>query len=159
MKPKSLLTITLLGGALAGMFLGLGATRLTPLAQAAPAKEAAVTVPGGPAAAPLAEAFSGKTYPLTLAAEKIGSSYHLVALVDAQGKPAQVATRGETVVAGGETFLVCYNVPVTNAQTHPPQPKAGVTADLIYVNLRTVQAMGGIIPIAPAEAVAPTSAP
>ncbi len=158
MKPKSLLTITLLGGALAGMLLGLGAMRLTPTAQAAPAKEAA-TVPGGPAAVPLADVFSGKTYPLTLPAEKIDSSYHLVGLVDAQGKPAQVATRGETVVAGGETFLVCYNVPVTNAQTHPPQPKAGVTADLIYVNLRTVQAMGGIIPIAPAEAVAPTSAP
>ena len=154
MKQKSLLTITLLGSALAGMFLGLGATRLMPLAQAAPAKEAAV-----PAVAPLADIFAGKTYPLTLPAEKIDSSYHLVGLVDPQGKPAQVTTRGETVTAGGETFLVCYSVPLTNAQTHPPQPKAGTSGDLVYVNLRMVQAMGGIIPITPADTVAPTAAP
>lgn len=163
MKPKSLLTMTLLGGALAGTFLGLGATRLTPTAQAAPAKESskgtAATVPGGPTAAPLVDVFSGKTYPLTLPAEKIDSSYHLVGLVDAQGKPAQIATRGETLAVGGETFLVCYDVALTNAQTHPPQPKAGATGTLIYVNLRMVQAMGGIIPITPADTVAPTAAP
>ena len=153
MKQKSLLTITLLGGALTGTFLGLGATRLTPIAQAAPAKEAAAT-----AAAPLADVLSGKTYPLTLPAEKIDSTYHLIGLVDAQGKPAQVATRGETTGVGGETFLVCYDVPLTNAQTHPPQPKAGTTGTLIYVNLRMVQAMGSIIPITPADAVAPTAA-
>jgi hypothetical protein len=158
MKQKNLLTMTLLGGALAGTLLGLGATRLTPIAQAAPAKEA-TTAPNGTTAAPLADVFSGKTYPLTLPAEKIDSSYHLVGLVDAQGKPAQIATRGETVAVGGETFLICYDVPVTSAQTRPPQPKAGATGTLIYVNLRMVQAMGGIIPITPAEAVAPTAAP
>lgn len=149
------LTMTLLGGALAGMFLGLGATRLMPLAQAAPAKEAAVTTP---AAAPLADVLSGKTYPVTLPAEKIDSHFHIIGLVDAQGKPAQVATRGETVAVGGETFLVCYDVPVTNAQTRPPQPKAGTTGNLIYVNMRMVQAMGGIIPITPSDGAAPTAA-
>ena len=149
--------MTLFGGALAGTIWGLGVTRLTPVAQAAPAKEAA-TAPAGQAAASLAVVFWGKTYPLTLPAEKIDSSYHLVGLVDAQGKPAQIATRGETLVVGGETFLICYNVPVTNAQTHPPQPKAGTTGDLVYVNLRMVQAMGGIIPITPADTVAPTAA-
>ena len=153
MKQKSLLTMTLLGGALAGTFLGLEATRLTPAAHAAPAKEAAA-----PASASLADVLSGKTYPLSLPAEKIDSSYHLVGLVDAQGKPAQIATRGDTTVMGGETFLVCYDVPVTSAQTRPPQPKAGATGTLIYVNLRMVQAMGGIIPIAPGDAVAPTAA-
>jgi len=158
MKQKSLLTMTLLGGALAGTLLGLGATRLTPLAQAAPAKEA-TTAPGGANAATLADIFAGKTYPLTLPAEKIDSSYHLVGLVDAQGKPAQIATRGETVAVGGETFLICYDVPVTSAQTRPPQPKAGATGTLIYVNLRMVQAMGGIIPITPADTIAPTAAP
>jgi len=158
MEQKSLLTITLLGGALAGTFLGMEATRLTPAAQAAPAKEAATT-PGGTTAATLADVFSGKTYPLTLPAEKLDSSYHLVGLVDAQGKPAQIATRGETVAVGGETFLICYDVPVTSAQTRPPQPKAGATGTLIYVNLRMVQAMGGIIPITPADTVAPTAAP
>ena len=60
---------------------------------------------------------------------------------------------------GGETFLVCYDVPLTDAKTRPPQPKAGATGTLIYVNLRTVQAMGGIIPIEPAETVAPAAAP
>lgn len=149
MKQKNLLTITLLGGALAGTFLGLGATRLTPSARAAPVKEAA--------AAPLADQLSGKAFPLSLPAEKIDSNYHLVGLVDAQGKPAQIATRGDTTVMGGETFLVCYDVPVTEGKIHPPQPKAGATGTLIYVNLRMVQAMGGIIPIAPAETAAPAA--
>lgn len=160
MKQKNLVTVTLLGSALAGTFIGLGATRLTPPATAAPvkapAKEPTIFAP---ATSLVADLFSGKTYPLTLPAEKIDSSYHLVGLVDAQGKPAQIATRGETVVTGGETFLVCYDVPVTDSKTHPPQPKVGTTGMLIYVNLRMVQAMGGIIPITPADAVAPTAAP
>ncbi len=157
MKQKNLLTMTLLGGALAGTLLGLEATRLTPTAQAAPAKEAAAA-PGGAVSATLADIFAGKTYPVTLPAEKIDSSYHIIGLVDAQGKPAQVASRGETVAVGGETFLVCYNVPLTSAQTHPPQPKAGTTGDLVYVNLRMVQAMGGIIPITPSDTAAPAAA-
>ena len=154
MKRK-LLTITVLGSALAGTFLGLGATRLMPAAHAAPVKEAAAT----PANASLADQLSGKTFPLSLPAEKIDSSYHLVGLVDAQGKPAQIATRGDTTVMGGETFLVCYDVPVTEGKIHPPQPKAGGTGTLIYVNLRMVQAVGGIIPIEPAETAAPAAAP
>lgn len=160
MKQKNLVTITLFGSALAGTFLGLGATRLTPPAKAAPLKAAAKEpIVSTPTTVPLVDVFSGKTYPLTLPAEKIDSSYHLVGLVDAQGKPAQIATRGETVVTGGETFLVCYDVPVTDSKTHLPQPKAGATGMLIYVNLRMVQAMGGIIPITPADAVVPTAAP
>ncbi len=159
MNPKRLLTITLLGGALAGAFLGLGATRLTPPVKAAPVKEAAVTTPGGAVAAnTLADVISGKTYPLTLAAEKIDSSYHLVALVDEQGKVSQIATRGETFTAGGEVFLVCYDVPTTNVQTHPPQPKAGATGNVLYVNMRSIQAMGGIVPITPADTTAPVPA-
>ncbi len=154
MKQKNLLTITLLGGALAGTLLGLGATRLTPSAHAAPVKETTA-----PASGSLADQISGKAFPLSLPAEKIDSNYHLIGLVDAQGKPAQIATRGDTTVMGGETFLVCYDVPVTDAKTRPPQPKAGATGTLIYVNLRMVQAMGGIIPIAPAETVAPAAAP
>ncbi len=161
MRQKNLLTITLLGGALAGAVLGLGATRLTAPAQAAPAKEAttAKEAPATPGATTLAAVFSGKTYPLTLAAEKIDSSYHLVALVDAQGKPTLIATRGETFSAGGEVFLVCYDVPVTNAQTHPPQPKAGAVGNLLYVNLRSVQAMGEIIPITPGDTAMPAAVP
>ena len=159
MKQKSLLTITLLGGALAGVFLGLGATRLTPTAKAAGAKEAAMTAPGGTAVAnTFGDAFSGKTYPLTLAAEKIDASYHLVALVDEQDKVSQVATRGETFTAGGEMFLVCYDVPLTTAQTRPPQPKAGATGNVLFVNTRSIQAMAGILPITSADTPAPTPA-
>lgn len=159
MKPRSLLTMTVLGGVLAGAVLGFGATRLTPTAKAAGAKEATVTTPGGPAAAnTFGEVFSGKTYPLTLTAEKIDSSYHLVALVDEQDKVSQVATRGETFTAGGEVFLVCYDVPLTTAQTRPPQPKAGATGNVLYVNMRSIQAMAGILPITPTDTPAPTPA-
>ncbi len=149
MKQKSLLTISLLGATLAGTLIGLSATRLTPLANAAPLKPAGTTA--APIAAPLAEAISGKTYPLTLTAEKIDASYHLVALVDAQGKPSSIATRGETFSVGTETFLVCYDVTLTNSATRPPQPKAGSTGSLLYVNLHAVQAIGGITPITPGD--------
>lgn len=157
MRQKNLLTIAVLGGAFAGAFFG--ATRLTPPAGAAPAKVFGKEAAPAPVTGPLADAFSGRTYPLTLPAEKLDGSYRLIALVDVQGKPAQVATRGETITAGGDTFLVCYDVALTDAKTRPPQPKAGATATLLYVNLHMIQAMGGVIPIAPSDAPAPTAAP
>ena len=148
MKQKALLTATLLGGALAGMGLGLAATRLTPTALAAPAPAAA-------SLGPMAEMLAGKTYPVTLKAEQIDSSYHLVGLVDAQGQSSLYATRGDMLTVGGETFLVCYNVATTNSPVNPPQPKAGATANLIYIDMRAVEAIGGIIPIAPPAAALP----
>ncbi len=154
MKQKTLLTTTLLGGALAGMGMGLAATRLTPPVKAAPTVTAAT-----PAVGAMADLYSGKTYPLTLKAEQIDGAYHLVALVDAQGHGSLYATRGETAAAGGETFLVCYDVPVTDAKTHPPQPQAGTTANLIYINMHAVEAMGGVVPILPTPPSADTVAP
>lgn len=142
-----LLAATLLGGALIGA--GLTTVRLTPTVRAAPLPPAAT------AAAPLAEMLGGKAYPLTLKAEQLDSSYHLAGFIDSQGHPNLYATRGETLAAGGETFLVCYQVDTTNSPTRPPQPKAGATANLLYINLRAVQAVGGIIPIAPPEPIAP----
>ena len=157
MRQKNLLTIALLGGAFAGACFG--ATRLTPPAGAAPAKVFGKEAAPAPVTGPLADAFSGKMYPLTLPAEKLDSSYRLMTLVDVQGKPALVATRGETITAGGDTFLVCYDVALTDAKTRPPQPKAGATATLLYVNLHMIQAMGGIISIMPSDALVPTAAP
>ncbi len=154
MRPKTMTAAALLGGLAAGTLLGLAAMRLTPPIKAAPAPLAAAPAPGT-----VADLYAGKTYPLALKAEQIGPTYHLVFLVDGQGKPSQYATRGETAQAGGETFLVCYDVPVTNAQSHPAQPKAGSVGQLIFVNLRAVQAMGGIVPIQPADAPAPAPAP
>ena len=157
MKQKNLLTITLLGGAFAGAFFG--ATRLSLPAGAAPAKVFSKDAAPAPVTGPLADAFSGKTYPLTLPAEKIDGSYRLMTLVDVQGKPALVATRGESITAGGDTFMVCYDVALTDAKTHPPQPKAGAIGTLLYVNLHMIQAMGGIIPITPSDTPSPTAAP
>ena len=129
---------------------------LTPPVKAAPPVAATAT----PAAGALADLYSGKTYPLTLKAEQIDSTYHMVALVDAQGHPSLYATRGETVGTGGETFLVCYEVTLTNTKAHPPLPQAGTMADLIYINLHAVEAMGDIMPI-PAPDTSPpiTAAP
>jgi len=148
MKQKVILTATLLGGVLAGACLT--ATRLLPTVHAAP-----ITASLAVSTAPLAEMLGGKTYPRTLKAEQIDSIYHLVGLIDAQGQSNLYATRGETAAVGGETFLVCYSVATTNSPTSPPQPKAGATANLVFINLRAVQALGGIVPIAPPEAIAP----
>ena len=148
MRQKAILAATLLGGMLAGA--GLTSVRMTPPAHAAPFA-AAPTAP----IAPLAEMLGGKIYPRTLKAEQIDSTFHLLGLIDAQGQSNLYATRGETTVVGGETFLVCYNVATTNSPTRPPQPKAGAIANLVYINLRAVQAVGGIIPIAPPESIAP----
>ncbi len=148
MKQKVILTATLLGGILIGACLT--ATRLMPTVHAAP-----ITAAPAVSAAPLAEMLGGKAYPRTLKAEQVDSTFHLLGLVDAQGQSNLYATRGVTVAVGGETFLVCYSVATTNSPTSPPQPKAGATANLVYINLRAVQAVGGIVPIAPPEAIAP----
>lgn len=150
MRQKKTMTAALLGGALAVAGLGLAATRLTPAAKAAPTPTAAT--------APVADLFAGKAYPLTLKAEQIDPSYHLIALVDGQGQISRYATRGDTAAAGGETFLVCYDVPLTNAKTPPPQPQAGTTGALLYVNMRAVEAMGGILPIQAPDTAAPAAA-
>jgi len=148
MKQNALLVTTLLAGVLAGA--GLTSLRLTPTAQAAPAP-----VPAATSTTPLAEMLGGKTYLRTLKAEQIDSTFHLLGLIDAQGQSNLYATRGETTAIGGETFLVCYSVATTNSPTRPPQPKAGATANLVFINLRAVQALGGIVPIAPPESIAP----
>ena len=148
MKQKVILTATLLGGILVGACLT--ATRLIPTVHAAP-----ITAAPAVSTAPLAEMLGGKTYPRTLKAEQIDSAYHLLGLIDAQGQSNLYATRGETAAVGGETFLVCYSVATTNSPTSPPQPKAGATANLVFINLRAVQALGGIVPIAPPAAIAP----
>lgn len=148
MKQSILLTATLLGGILAGA--GLTSQRLTPAAHAAP-----IPVPTVTSTAPLAEMLGGKTYPRTLKAEQVDATFHLLGLIDAQGQSNLYATRGETVAVGGETFLACYSVATTNSPTRPPQPKAGATANLVFINLRAVQALGGIVPIAAPETIAP----
>lgn len=157
MKQKTIWTTMLLGGALTAMGLGLAATRLTPPVKAAPGL--AKPVPAVTAAVTMADLYSGKVYPLTLKAEQIDSSYHMAALIDAQGRTGLYATRGETVSAAGETFLVCYDVPLTNSKTHPPLPQAGTTANLIYINLHPVEAIGGIMPIPASDAAPLTAAP
>lgn len=144
MKQKTAITIALAGATLMGALLGLGMTRLTPTAKAAPAATTADN--------PMAMALDGKAYPATLRADQIDSTYHLVELIDAQGKADTYATKGELVAAGGETFLVTYYVALTSGATRPPQPKADATAQLTLINLRSVQAIGAIIPISPPDA-------
>ncbi len=144
MKQKTAITTAVLAAALLGALLGLGMTRLTPAAKAAPAATTADSA--------MATALAGTAYPATLRADQIDSTYHLVDLVDAQGKAATYATKGELVAAGSETFLVTYYVALTSGTTRPPQPKADATAQLTLINLRSVQAVGAIIPISPPDA-------
>ena len=152
MKRNNILTAALLGSAVAAGAVGVTLGRLTPTALAAPVAKPAA------AASPLADMFSGRSFPLTLKAEQIDPSYHLVALVDAQGKPSLYATRGETTAAAGETYLVCYEVTLTDPKSGAPQPKPGTLGQIIYIDLHAIQAMGGIIPIRPADTTTITPA-
>lgn len=145
MKRSNTLTLILTGGILTLGALGLTLMRVTPPVQAAP-----VTAKPAAAASQMADLFAGKSFPLSLPAEKMDSSYRLIALVDAQGKPNLYATQGATTSAGGETYLVAYEVTLTDSKTGAaPQPKPGTSGQVIFVDLHAIQAMGGIIPIRP----------
>ena len=153
-------TALLVGGSLAAGALGLTAMRLTPPALAAPpaAKPAVAAAP----ASPLGDLFAGKSFPPTVPVEKMVGAYRLVALVDAQGKASLYATEGQTTAAGGETYLVAYEVPLADPKAgSPPQPKPGTNGQVIFINLHAIQAMGGVIPIQPAppEPVVAPAAP
>jgi hypothetical protein len=151
MKRNYLMTVMLTGGIAAGA-LGLTLARLMPPVQAEP-----IAKPAAAAASPLGDMFSGKTFPLTVSTEQMNAGYHLVALVDAQGKANLYATRGETTAAGGETYLVAYEVMLTDPKEGPPEPKPGTTGQIIFIDLHAVQAMGGIASIKPAEIIAPAT--
>ncbi len=154
MKPSNTLTLMLTGGILTVGAFGMALMRLTPPAQAAPS----AAKPVAPSASPLGDLFSGKSFPLSVTAEQMNAGYRLVALVDAQGKASLYATQGATTSAGGETYLVAYEVTLTDPKTSPiPQPKPGTTGQIIFIDLHAVQAIGGIIPIQPAPSVAPAT--
>lgn len=127
------------------LLLGLGLTMAShrPTAQAAAATAPSLTPS-------LADALGGKVYPVTLKAEQINGTFHMVDLVDTRGLPGTYATRGETVTLGGETFLVAYFFPVPQGQPQPQQPPPGATAHLAYINMHYVVAMLNPHPIAPA---------
>ena len=153
MKSK-LGTLLLISAGIAAGALGMTFVRLTPPAQAAPV----AAKPAAAAANPLGDLFAGKPFPLTVSAEQMNAGYHLVALVDAQGKPSLYATLGQTTSAGGETYLVAYEVTLTDPKTSPvPQPKPGTSGQVIFIDLHAIQAMGGIIPIQPPPDIAPAT--
>lgn len=144
MKRNRKLTVMLTGSILAIGALGLTLLRLMPPVQAAP-----IAVKPAAASA-MADLFAGKSFPLSVPAEKMDGSYRLVALVDAQGKPNLYATQGATTSAGGETYLVAYEVTLTDPKAGvAPQPKPGTSGQVIFIDLHAIQAMGGIIPIQP----------
>lgn len=146
MKRNRILTVILTGGSLTIGMLGLTLLRTMPPVLAAPA----AAKPAAAAANPIADLFAGKSFPLSVPAEKMDGNYHLVALVDTQGKANLYATQGATTSAGGETYLVAYEVTLTDPKTGTvPQPKPGTSGQVIFIDLHAVQAMGGIIPIQP----------
>ncbi len=147
-------TALLVGISMAAGALGTKFVRLMPPVQAAPV----AAKPAAAASNPLGDMLAGKTFPLTVSTEQMNAGYRLVALVDAQGKPSLYATQGQTTSAGGETYLVAYEVTLTDLKTNPiPQPKPGTTGQIIFIDLHAIQAMGGIIPIQPAPSIAPAT--
>ena len=149
--------VLLVSSNMAAGAMGLTVMRLMPPVQAAPV----VSKPAAPAS-PLGDLFAGKPFPLTVPVEKMEGSYHLVALVDAQGKASLYATEGQTTAAGSETYLVAYEVTLTDPKAgSPPQIKPGTKGQIIFINLHAIQAMGGIVPIqiAPPEPVIAPATP
>lgn len=176
MQHRTTLTVSLLALAMGGAFVSATARR--PAAQAAkpaPALAAAAPAPGGT----LASLLNGALYPNTMRIEQMTAAYHLVGIADAQGQPATVATKGDTVVLAGETFLVGYTVltapppaaappPATPpaegqsaAPTTPTPPAPDTNAHLTLINMRYVQALGGIrdLPTRAGRPATPTEAP
>lgn len=162
MKPKATAILALLGASLCATLFGAAAKR--PAAQAAPA---APVVSAAPATGALSDLLSGRLYPNSLPIEQMTTGFHLVTLVDAQGHPATVATKGDTVTLAGESFLVAYTVAAPPTPSPSPAPagqtgaapagadQAGTanagqtsppntTAQLTLINMRYVQAMGVI---------------
>lgn len=140
---KSKAAVVVLGVAIIGGLTGLSAKRHRALA--APA---AVTVPSGAplmtAAGPMTDILSGRAFPTTLTSQQISTSYHLVSIVDTQGKPGTYATKGETVTLGSETFLAAYFVPLTSGVGKPPEPKPDETAQLGLINMRYITVLYNI---------------
>ncbi len=140
MRHKTTVTVSLLAFCLCGALLTLGVKR--PAAQAAPA---AVN-------APVSDILDGKTFPNTMKTEQFDTSYHIINLVDMQGKPGAYLTRGDTVTMGGESFLVAYYTNMTSGIAALPQPKPGENAMLALINMHYVQAITGIHALAPLPA-------
>ncbi len=101
-----------------------------------------------PATGPLADLLSGKTFPASLKSEQYDSTFHLVDLVDLQGKAGTYATRGAVVTIGSETYLAAYPVlfaPGSRSKALFP----GAGGDLALINLHSVQAMLNIRDVPP----------
>ena len=150
MNPKKAVGITIAGIALAILGTGFAVRSDTP------PKAATVAVPVHASAADL---FNGKIYPLILKSEQIDSSFHMANMIDAQGHSTVLATKGDMATFGGETFLVCYDVPLTSALAHLPQPKAGTIAQLILINMRDLEGVSKIIPIMDSDLTGDTEKP
>jgi hypothetical protein len=139
-KMPLITTLVLISG---GAVFGLTANR--PAAHAAPpAKPPAPTPSPSQPAVAFADVLSGKTYPNTIKRDELAPAYHFITVIDAQGNPAQCATKGETQTFGGETFLVAYRLPDALPRpagtTDPPQLP---DARLILINMHSIEVIGG----------------
>lgn len=145
---RKTLTMSLVAAALFGG-LWLAATSRRPAAQA--------QAPARPAAGTLADLLSGKLYASTIQRDQLGPTYHYVSLVDAQGKAATCATRGETLTFGGETFLVTYLLPPPPPRPAGADATSAPDAQLTLVNMRDIQALGNIRDTPPPAPTAPAT--
>lgn len=156
MKHKTAVTIFLLAFCAYGALLTFGVKR--PSAQAAPIAMPVATRPATlMAAGAVSDILDGKTFPSTLTPDQINAGYHLVSIVDTQGKPGTYATKGETVTLGSETFLVAYFVPLTSGIGKPAQPKADATAQLGLINMRYITVLYDIRPVGGAVTTPPAA--
>jgi hypothetical protein len=116
-------------------------------ADTAPAA-AALPAPASPSGrARIAELFAGKIHPMTLQTEALDESFHMLKLYDIQGHFAVYVSKGDTLVFGGQTFIVVYDFPMTSGLSRPPHPKPEATGKMILVNMSAVQAITEITDI------------
>ncbi len=161
MTHKATLTVSLLALALGGALVSVTARRPAALAATPAPVIPGLATPTPATGGTMASLLNGTLYPATMRLDQMTATYHLIGLVDAQGQLATVATRGETITLAGETFLVGYTVTAPPAGARPPTtppaqgppappppappaPTLDLTAQLTLVNMRYVQALGGI---------------
>lgn len=97
--------------------------------------------PAAPASASaLAEQIAGKAGPPeSISPDTIPADYRLIRLVDTSSRVGFYVTRGDTISAGGQTFLLAYQVSLFNDADGIQKIARGQTLWLALVNTSTIE--------------------
>jgi hypothetical protein len=129
------------GAVLAGIAVGAATVGFFPRAHAA---ETAVTAPGSA----FAEQILGKAGPAeSLSPDTIPADFRLLRLVDASSRVGFYVTHGDTLSAGGQTFLLAYQVALYTDADGVQKIARGQDMSLALVNMSSVEIIDQMGPV------------